>query len=979
VRAGDATGNHRIEVVGRDQADNESKAVAVTLAVGTTGTPPLAVAGVAPLSGGAGTPITISGTGFIALPEATVVMVGGKRATVVSATSTRLGIRIPAGAASGPVTVTNRRGSVLSAATVAVDRGIAIEAFGRRSVAPGDRLRLAARTTGLGAAPITWSVNGIPGGSAAVGTIDASGVYVAPVAPPTGGSITIGASAGSSTQSTSGTVTIQVTDPCAGSGTAEVQPGTPSVVVDPLGLIRIAFIPGTVTTTTTVTATSLGLAGLTMPSGYRALRHFSLAAQPRTPDLSRPARLSVSLPSWREPGTALSLYSRGASGTLSYLTRITADASGLRAAGAIRVLGDLVLAEDSRVAPGWNRIAMRISGVRVPTELDQDPGSGSAIKEGATLPVLIEGNGFSGGQVEVEVASGTVESGSGSRAATAAELATITLTGVMVGSTGNQVGFTLRSDAIPTLNPGELLRLVFAVHRFAGTTTPAESLVTSPTAFAIQGLAELIVDPRPEAQRDLFATDGTPIDALVSETGRTYSKIHVRHGATLGIGRALGSARLPIGANGALMEVDLSSLARFQDVYGGLPWAAGKPVSSRIFVPFREHVETDVVGTVQIDGTVYLAGMRGGENHELRPVDPSLPEDERQELKMQNARRAAYGALSATLGDAYAYMSGGVGGDGGQTSGSGESIQVGDGNPAGNGIGGAGLGRRPVRTPSGVQSEAYANAVAALGGKGVHLGTEPLLGFMNGVIEVRGCQVKCVTFSHLHPLPKQHDELIEGGFPLWNGLGPLFGHVLQPHVQQFDNGLVIGERAAAFQHLPQRIVQRFNGVRRIDGTPDRRWIVKEHRQAIPVSEPARADGGVLGVPAVGEALQGLLRSREGRGTIDGSQVRRHGPALFPGHIFETIAHLMDNTQLHLRVRKHRLNRLRQSLQPVDARNKAVGDSAILQLREHRQPEFRPLALAEPQPQEFLLPVHSDPQREVHRLRLHRPLFPRFHK
>src|SRR5439155_13413855 len=112
----------------------------------------------------------------------------------------------------------------------------------------------------------------------------------------------------------------------------------------------------------------------------------------------------------------------------------------------------------------------------------------------------------------------------------------------------------------------------------------------------------------------------------------------------------------------------------------------------------------------------------------------------------------------------------------------------------------------------------------------------------------------------------------------------------------------------------------------IDGAPDRRWIVKEHCQAFPVGEPARADGGVLGVPAVGEALEGLLRSREGRGTRDGSQVRRHGPALFPRHIFETIAHLMDNTPLHLRVRTHRLKSLRQSLQPVDARNKAVDDS-----------------------------------------------------
>ena len=41
-----------------------------------------------------------------------------------------------------------------------------------------------------------------------------------------------------------------------------------------------------------------------------------------------------------------------------------------------------------------------------------------------------------------------------------------------------------------------------------------------------------------------------------------------------------------------------------------------------------------------------------------------------------------------------------------------------------------------------------------------------------------GCQVKCVTFSHLHPLSEQDHELIERGFPVANGLGPLFRHML---------------------------------------------------------------------------------------------------------------------------------------------------------------------------------------------------------
>ena len=70
----------------------------------------------------------------------------------------------------------------------------------------------------------------------------------------------------------------------------------------------------------------------------------------------------------------------------------------------------------------------------------------------------------------------------------------------------------------------------------------------------------------------------------------------------------------------------------------------------------------------------------------------------------------------------------------------------------------------------------------------------------------RGCQANCVTFSHLYTLPKQDHKLIEGRFPLRNRLGPLFGDVLQPHIQHFDDRLVIGECTAPFQHLPQRVV-----------------------------------------------------------------------------------------------------------------------------------------------------------------------------
>src|SRR5262249_60271344 len=93
------------------------------------------------------------------------------------------------------------------------------------------------------------------------------------------------------------------------------------------------------------------------------------------------------------------------------------------------------------------------------------------------------------------------------------------------------------------------------------------------------------------------------------------------------------------------------------------------------------------------------------------------------------------------------------------------------------------------------------------------------------------------------------------------------------------------------------------------GSTNRGWILKESGQAIPVAEPAGADGWVLGAPAVGKTLQGLLRIRQGGGTIDRPEVGRHGPALFPRDILQTVAYLMNNTELHLGLGKHRLDRL----------------------------------------------------------------------
>lgn len=57
---------------------------------------------------------------------------------------------------------------------------------------PGEQIAFTAEFSGLEVQPVTWSVNGIPGGSAELGTIDASGLYTAPGIAPSPRTVTVG-------------------------------------------------------------------------------------------------------------------------------------------------------------------------------------------------------------------------------------------------------------------------------------------------------------------------------------------------------------------------------------------------------------------------------------------------------------------------------------------------------------------------------------------------------------------------------------------------------------------------------------------------------------------------------------------------------------------------------------------------------------------------------------------------------------------
>lgn len=76
----------------------------------------------------------------------------------------------------------------------------------------GQQVQFSAAVTGTSNMQVSWSVGGVAGGNATLGTISAAGLYTAPAAPPPGGAVTVmAASAEDSTATASATITVMGT------------------------------------------------------------------------------------------------------------------------------------------------------------------------------------------------------------------------------------------------------------------------------------------------------------------------------------------------------------------------------------------------------------------------------------------------------------------------------------------------------------------------------------------------------------------------------------------------------------------------------------------------------------------------------------------------------------------------------------------------------------------------------------------------
>jgi hypothetical protein len=176
--------------------------------------PAPALTAVSPASftaGSSDSTITLTGNGLI---EQSVVQANGTALTTSFTSDTQLTAIVPsallatAGTLSIAVVNPSPGGGASSAQTLSVSIGVSISPAAQ-TVNAGQTQQFNATVAGSSNQSITWSVNGVGGGSGTVGTITATGLYTAPAAPPSPNTISVTATSTTDpTQSATAAVTV---------------------------------------------------------------------------------------------------------------------------------------------------------------------------------------------------------------------------------------------------------------------------------------------------------------------------------------------------------------------------------------------------------------------------------------------------------------------------------------------------------------------------------------------------------------------------------------------------------------------------------------------------------------------------------------------------------------------------------------------------------------------------------------------------
>jgi YD repeat-containing protein len=134
----------------------------------------------APKIGAVGDRVTLYGVNIgVGISSVTF---NGVAAQIVESNSSKVVVTVPSGAVTGPITLTGSRGTATTASPFIV-RGVGLIPL-TASIVEGEQLQFTAMVANAsGDQSVKWSVNGVEGGNATVGTISSTGLYHAPALP----------------------------------------------------------------------------------------------------------------------------------------------------------------------------------------------------------------------------------------------------------------------------------------------------------------------------------------------------------------------------------------------------------------------------------------------------------------------------------------------------------------------------------------------------------------------------------------------------------------------------------------------------------------------------------------------------------------------------------------------------------------------------------------------------------------------------
>ncbi|MEM7263730.1 MAG: IPT/TIG domain-containing protein, partial [Planctomycetota bacterium] len=296
-------GEWRISLTLYDEGGNRSETLETVYEfVESGGSPVLSIQSFDPLSGPGGTTITIEGSGFDATnPQANWVEIREVPAVVLAATATTLTVETDERVETGALVVRTDTGYAVGPEVFEVPARVVVIPD-EASVSVGGTVNFESRTVSIGR-EVIWAVEGVEGGDATIGTIDANGNYVAPVRVPENPTVTVEAISANDA-SVIGTATVTIAPPTTRPGAGLIHHEVGGRVISENQRASIDIPADALASDETITLRALDLHELPLPlDGRRVLG--AVAFGPDGLAFQSPVTIRLPLSRYLRPGSSV--------------------------------------------------------------------------------------------------------------------------------------------------------------------------------------------------------------------------------------------------------------------------------------------------------------------------------------------------------------------------------------------------------------------------------------------------------------------------------------------------------------------------------------------------------------------------------------------------------------------------------------------------------------------------------------------------